>query len=73
MTPEAVFDRALASTPLPDREGVPLDVYGLDHDGQAGAAAIGVAVRMARLGDEEACLLALQDAARKVFRYEEAA
>jgi len=64
MSAEQIVDAAIALTVLPAR-GVSLDDYARDlDDAPPVQAAKDVAVRMARVGDEEACYLALYEAAR---------
>lgn len=64
MSAEAILDAALLLVPLPSRL-VLLDDYCKDLDDTPQVqAAKAVAVRMARAGDEEACYLALFEAAR---------
>jgi hypothetical protein len=68
---EQLLDRALQLVPLPTRHGA-LDDYAHDMDDTASVRACkGLAVKMARLGDDDACLLALQHAAAHVGRYAE--
>lgn len=73
MSAEQILDAALMLTPLPSRL-VLLDDYGHDQsDTPSVQACKRLAVRMARLGDEDACLLALQHAAAHVGGYAEIA
>lgn len=71
MNAEHILDRALALTALPERT-MPLDHWCSDLDDDAPVVACKVlAVKMARYGDDEACLLALQHAAAHVGGYAE--
>jgi hypothetical protein len=68
---EVVLDAALLLVPLPARTA-PLDYYADDLDDAPSVAACKrLAVKMARLGDGEATLLALQHAAAHVGGYAE--
>lgn len=71
MSAEQILDAALALTALPSRV-VLLDDYAHDLDDTPSVRACKqVAVRMARLGDEDGTLLALQHAAAHVGGYAE--
>jgi hypothetical protein len=71
MSAEQILDAALLLVPLPSRI-VLLDDYCRDLDDTPSVRACkALAVKMARLGDEEACLLALQHAAAHVGGYAE--
>jgi hypothetical protein len=71
MSAEAILDAALLLVPLPSRI-VLLDDYAWDMDDTPSVRACkALAVKMARLGDEEAALLALQHAAAYVGGYAE--
>jgi hypothetical protein len=66
---EQILDAALLLVPLPSRI-VLLDDYGRDLDDTPSVRACKrLAVKMARFGDEESCLLALQHAAAHVGGY----
>jgi hypothetical protein len=68
---EAILDAALLLVPLPSRL-VLLDDYAHDLDDAPSVRACkALAVKMARLGDEDSCLLALQHAAAHVGGYAE--
>lgn len=71
MSAEAILDAALLLVPLQSRL-VLLDDYAHDLDDTPSVRACkALAVKMARLGDEDACLLALQHAAAHVGGYAE--
>jgi hypothetical protein len=71
MSAEQILDAALLLVPLPSRI-VLLDDYARDLDDAPSVMACKrLAVKMARLGDEEATLLALQHAAAHVGGYAE--
>lgn len=71
MNAEHVLDRALRLTALPPRTAT-LDDYAHDLDDAAPVRACkALAVKMARFGDDEATLLALQHAAAHVGGYAE--
>ncbi len=71
MSAEQILDAALLLVPLPSRI-VLLDDYAHDLDDTPSVRACkSLAVKMARLGDEEATLLALQHAAAHVGGYAE--
>jgi hypothetical protein len=71
MTAEHLLDAALLLVPLPPRHAQ-LDDYAHDLDDAAPVRACkAMAVKMARFGDAEATLLALQHAAAHVGRYAE--
>lgn len=73
MSAEQLLDRALAAVDaqLPPRTA-PLDDYAHDLDDAPSVRACkALAVRMARLGDDDATLLALQHAAAYVGGYAE--
>jgi hypothetical protein len=71
MSAEAILDSALLLVPLPSRI-VLLDDFARDLDDTPSVRACkALAVRMARLGDEEATLLALQHAAAHIGGYAE--
>lgn len=73
MNAESIVDAAIALTSLPPRR-VALDDYGRDLDDLSAVQVCkAIAVRMARLGDAEACLLALQEAEKLVLRFGAAA
>ena len=75
MSAEQILDSALAcvNAHLPSRI-VLLDDYAFDLDDTPSVRSCkALAVKMARLGDEEACLLALQHAAAHVGGYAEVA
>jgi hypothetical protein len=68
---EQILDAALLLVPLPSRI-VLLDDYAFDLDDTPSVQACKrLAVKMARLGDEESTLLALQHAAAHVGGYAE--
>lgn len=71
MSAEQILDAALLLVPLPSRE-MPLDHYAEDLDDTAPVRACKtLAVKMARRGDAESTLLALQHAAAHVGGYAE--
>lgn len=71
MSAEQILDAALLLVPLPSRI-VLLDDYCMDLDDTPSVRACKqLAVKFARLGDEEATLLALQHAAAHVGGYAE--
>jgi hypothetical protein len=71
MSAETILDAALLLVPLPSRL-VLLDDFARDLDDTPSVMACkALAVKMARLGDEEACLLALQHAAAHARGYAE--
>jgi hypothetical protein len=64
MTPEQIFDAALAARPLPRRDGVALDALPTDWAPGPLATVAALAVRQALRGDAEGCARALDEMVR---------